>query len=138
MRSEIRDDESTELQLAPLLDCMFLLLIFFLLATTMKKIQNELDLMLPQSHAAKEVPEAAGTLVLGIDRAGRFYVDGVAAGRGKVRVALRAARDERRPVRLDADAETPYRQIVEMITLCEWEGVDHVKLNTRRDPDEVP
>ena len=49
MKVDLRDDEGIEVQMAPLIDCVFLLLIFFLVATTLKKINNELPLVLPLS-----------------------------------------------------------------------------------------
>jgi len=52
MRVRLEDDEQVEVQMAPLIDCVFLLLIFFLVATTLKKIDKELPLDLPEAAAA--------------------------------------------------------------------------------------
>ena len=37
MRFELGDDDRAEVQMSPLIDCVFLLLIFFLVTTMMKK-----------------------------------------------------------------------------------------------------
>ena len=41
MKIRMAEDERLEVQMAPLIDCVFLLLIFFLVATTLKKIEKE-------------------------------------------------------------------------------------------------
>ncbi len=133
MRINLSDDESIEVQMAPLLDCMFLLLIFFLVATSLKKLNKELPVELPYADAAVIVAEQPGTLVLGVDRAGNFYVDGVSVGRQRCLESIASAKENSFPVRLDADQETDYQYIVEMLNLCQMRGVTDIKLNIRRD-----
>ncbi len=135
MRVDIQEDDSVEVQMAPLLDCMFLLLIFFLVATTLKKITKELDVVLPESDAAIKAREEPNTLVLGVDRMGNFYADAVPAGRETLLRELARAKAERKLVRLDADEETEYKYVVEMIGLCHMRGINDIKLHIR--PDET-
>ena len=40
MRLNYDDDDKVEVQMSPLIDCVFLLLIFFLVTTMMKKMGN--------------------------------------------------------------------------------------------------
>ena len=47
-------DSLGDVQMGPLIDCVFLLLIFFLVTATMQKPHKELDLQLPNSAAARE------------------------------------------------------------------------------------
>lgn len=135
MRINLHDDESIEVQMAPLLDCMFLLLIFFLVATSLKKINKELPISLPVADAAVKVPEDPRTLVLGVDRMGNFYVDGVQAGRTMCLDRIEAARENNYLVRIDADRAARYQHLVEMLNLCKMRGVTDVKLHMRRDPE---
>ncbi len=132
MRIRLHEDEHIEVQMAPLLDCMFLLLIFFLVATSLKKINKELDIDLPMADAAVKVPEDPQTLVLSVDRLGKFYVDGVEAGRQRCLDRIEAARENDYLVRIDADKVTRYQDVVEMLNLCKMRGVTDVKLHMRR------
>ena len=50
-------DSDDEVQMAPLIDCVFLLLIFFLVATKLKKVEPEVPIELPVSGAAIERTE---------------------------------------------------------------------------------
>jgi len=135
MRIRKQDDEVVEVQMAPLIDIVFLLLIFFLVATTMKKIEKELPLELPQSAAAIEQPQEEEMLILGVNKAGQKYLGSDPVGTETLHNRLReaAARDPRQRVRIDADRATPYENVVELIEFCQFEGLRNVGLHTRKD-----
>ena len=46
MRLNYDDDDKVEVQMSPLIDCVFLLLIFFLVTTMMKKWEMQIPLTL--------------------------------------------------------------------------------------------
>ena len=131
-----RTEEDPQVQMAPLIDCVFLLLIFFLLATTLKKIEKELPLELPHSAAAIDVAEEPDLLIISVDRAGRKYIGaeplGTRALHTYIKSAARKNPDQR--VRVDADELARYRDVIEVIELCQFEGLRNVGLHTRKDP----
>lgn len=47
MRLNYDEDDKVEVQMSPLIDCVFLLLIFFLVTTMMKKWEMQIPLTLP-------------------------------------------------------------------------------------------
>lgn len=71
-----RDEPGTaEVGLTPLIDIMFLLLVFFLTVTTFAQEEKELDLKLPEArHASKG--DQGHALVVNVLRDGTFSVDG--------------------------------------------------------------
>jgi biopolymer transport protein ExbD len=89
-RSTKRDD--VELNITPLIDVVFLLLIFFMVSTSFIR-QSEISLTLPQ--ASEERPARDLDVVnISIDRSGRFYVNGQAllnAQIGTIRDAIKEA-----------------------------------------------
>ena len=124
-----KDDESLlEVQMAPLIDCVFLLLIFFLVATTLKNVEPELQLRLPVSSAAVDASQDGNQFVISIDYTGAVYLEGrkvsKAALRQKVKEAAILPNVPR--VRIDADRRTPYQYIVEVMDLCQFEGLYEV------------
>lgn len=135
-----RSAENPELQMAPLIDCVFLLLIFFLLATTLKKIEKELPLELPHSAAAVDIPEEPDLLIISVDRAGRKYIGSEPMGTRALHRYIKdaAQKDPDRRVRVDADELTRYRDVVEVIELCQFEGLRNVGLHTRKDAAKKP
>ena len=44
------DESAVEVQLTPLIDCVFLLLIFFLVSSQLKKVEKRLEVDLPRAH----------------------------------------------------------------------------------------
>lgn len=135
MRIRRQEDDNAEVQMAPLIDCVFLLLIFFLVATTLKKLEKELPLELPQSAAAIEKEVEPDLLILAVDKHGQKYIgsEPVTTDMLHKRVKEAAARNPRQRVRVDADRQTPYEQVIELIELCQFEGLRDVGLHTRKD-----
>ncbi|MEA3187709.1 MAG: biopolymer transport protein ExbD [Chthoniobacter sp.] len=129
------EDEPFEINLIPMIDCMLILLIFFMVATTVKHSEKELPIELPQADASinKQVDE--NLLVVALDRAGQKYVRAQPVTTEMLHQTLREA-GEANPnqrVRLDADRQTKYEDIVEVIELCQFHGLRNVGLHTRSE-----
>ncbi|MFW5829756.1 MAG: ExbD/TolR family protein [Planctomycetota bacterium] len=135
MRGSYQDDESAEVQMAPLIDCVFLLLIFFLVSSTLKKIDEELPLTLPDARAVVEVQQPDDFLVIAIDREGGFYLDGAPVNlsmlQGEVRNRARANSEVK--VRVDVDQDIPFKRAMEVLDLLRFEGIANVGINTRTE-----
>ena len=135
MQVDLREDEGLEVQMAPLIDCVFLLLIFFLVATTLKKIDEELPLTLPDSAAAIQVQQPDTYLVLSIDRQGNFYMDGTPVSLNILQNGLRrtALESPQTKIRLDIDENTPFRLAMQVLDILRFEELTNVGINTRKD-----
>ena len=135
MRVDLRDDEGLEVQMAPLIDCVFLLLIFFLVASTLKKIDRELPLTLPDIKAAVEVQQPADFLVVSVDREGNFYVDGTPVSLNLLQGALRekARVDPMSKIRIDADRLVAFERVMMVYDICRFENLQNVSVNSKRD-----
>ena len=130
-------EDRPEVQMAPLIDCVFLLLIFFLLATTLKKIEKELALELPHSAASMDVAEEPDLLIISVDKYGRKYIGSEPMGTRALHDYIKAAKlkNPLQRVRVDADENVRYRDVVEVIELCQFEGLRNVGLHTRKDTE---
>ncbi len=137
MNIDLRDDDAVEVAMAPMIDCVFLLLIFFLVATTLKKIDKELPLELPDAAAAIEVQQPEGFSVISIDQEGGLYLDGapisVSILQNRVR-ALGATEDAK--VRLDIHRETPFQRVMEVLDVLAFEEVPHTGIKVREETGE--
>lgn len=133
MRFKADDDDNVEVQMTPMIDCVFLLLIFFLVATVMKKIDNELEVDLPESAAAIEVQKASDTLVMGISKEGDYYVNGNPVGLEMLHNRLReVGRDNpEHPIRIDGDRSAMMQHLIHILDLCKFEGLKNVSIHTR-------
>jgi biopolymer transport protein ExbD len=126
-------DQDFEIPLIPMIDCMFVLLVFFLVATTLKRTERELPIDLPQSGAAMDLEQKEDTLVIGVDRNGQkfFGAEPVSTELLHQRLAAAALTDPNRRVRIDADVSTPYVAVVELIEICQFNNLRNVGFHTK-------
>ena len=130
-----RPREELELNLTPLIDVVFLLLIFFMVSTTFQK-ESEISLQLPR--AATDPPESVpDRLEIVIDAAGSFYVNDQELLRSDVE-SLQAALyelaggDRDRPVTVRADAQTPHQAVVTAMDAAARLGMVRMSIATSR------
>lgn len=125
-RSEIRE----EISLAPLIDVTLLLLIFFMLTSTILR-PEAVELALPGSSTAELAPDAA--LVVGLATGGALTLGGEPVSRDALRaaVATALATDPERPVEMRTDAQLPVQDMVDLMDLLRSAGVRNLALATR-------
>ena len=137
MRIDLQDDEAVEVQMAPLIDCVFLLIIFFLVSTVMKKLERELpvDLPRPATRISREVKKDAEMLIIGIDRQGQFHLGANPVSLELLHATLRetAAQNPLKRVRIDGDRYAPFESAIHILELCQLEGLKNVGIHTARD-----
>jgi len=133
MRVKFEDDEQVEVQMAPLIDCVFLLLIFFLVATTLKKIDKELPLDLPQAAASVSKQVIDQMTIVSIDRDGNFYLGSDPVGQGYLAKKLHevASKDPKTRIRIDADRDAPMWAAVQILDICNFENLKNVGIKTK-------
>ncbi len=120
MRLELDDaEEDFTPNLTPLIDVVFLLLVFFLAATTFSKEEVELDLELPQaSHGKKEEP--AEPLVISVGKEGELFVDGRAVTFEALKQKLTAAarRNKDQEVLIRGDTRVQFGVVAQAFDAC--------------------
>ena len=128
-----RHDEEMEINLIPMIDIMLILLIFFMVATTIKSTDKTLPIELPHSSASLDTQPNESLLVIGLDAAGNKYLaaDKVTTDFLHERIREAAALNKEQTVRVDADRLTPYEHLVEVVELCQFEGLRNISLRTR-------
>lgn len=128
-----RHDDEMEINLIPMIDIMLILLIFFMVATTIKSTDKTLPIELPHSAASLDSQPNESLLVIGIDAAGTKYIDSAKVTTDVLHERIRqaAAVDVKQQIRVDADRLTPYEHLVEVVELCQFEGLRNISLRTR-------
>ncbi len=115
MKFKRESREELELNLTPLIDVVFLLLIFFMVSTTFQK-ESEISLQLPKASDTAEETNT-DTIEVVINAAGRFYVNDqelVKSDAESVQAALQKVTNGNRdiPLTIRADAQTPHQAVV--------------------------
>ena len=130
--------EVADINLTPLIDVVFLLLIFFMVSTTFNR-ESELSIELPaaSAEARKRQPES---IEVAIDAQGRFYVNGrqlLNTQSKTVRQALRSAAggNDSPPIIISADAKTSHQAVVQIMDAARELGFVHLTFATRLLPE---
>ena len=139
MRIDVGEEEQPEISLIALIDCIFFLLMFFMVASSFQKqaegkAQKQLPITLPESAVSLDKPVAdASPVIIGVDVKGGLYWgrDPVTTVELRDRLHAEAQRDPNRAVRIDGDTQVPYQQVVHLLDLCQFEGLTHVSLRAR-------
>ena len=123
------DDQSrrrVSLDISPLLDVVFLLLIFFLVTTTFMP-DASMDLELPESTTATQSEIAATVVTVGED--GGVQIDGDSVSMQELERAIAALLpEEREKITVRTDARVDYGVIVRIIDALRNAGVDALSL----------
>jgi biopolymer transport protein ExbD len=119
----------TELNITPLLDLAFVLLVIFIITTT--PIVNDLDLSLPNaSKHQKDPPRKANYIT--VEASGKLWINKAAVdlvGLQQTLVGLRL-NDPDLSVIVRGDGRTKYRQIRAVLDVCQQANVVKVDLAT--------
>jgi len=122
------------IQLAPLVDVLLLLLIFFLLTWNAARNENELDIKIPKASAATEKTAPIGDVIVNVKADGSVVVNRrVLSGPDllallKSLVQLNA--DQAVVIRGDEAGE--YKNIVDVLDICSQAGVTNVAFATAK------
>ena len=73
MRIRKKDDDDVTLEMSPLIDCVFLLLIFFLITTMMKKLEKQIPIEVPDPDVTISERMDARRVILAIGKDGHYY-----------------------------------------------------------------
>lgn len=123
----------TELNITPLLDLAFVLLVIFIITTT--PVVNDLDLNLPRaSQRQKDPPKKANYVTA--DRAGRLYLNKKEVDFTELHAQLVQLRtdDPDLSVIVRGDAKTKYDRIVNIMDMLQQANVVKVELATEPLP----
>jgi biopolymer transport protein ExbD len=125
--------ERLSLDITPLIDVVFLLLIFFMVSSSFEK-QSKLKVDLPEA-SAKTDNSPADTVVIGIDEQGRYYVNDrslVNTEKETLKLALIKTIGDKKdmPLVLRADADAPHKSVVKAMDVAAQLGLTRMSIAT--------
>lgn len=130
--------QEPEVNLTPLIDVVFLLLIFFMVSTTFEE-ESELEVILPDA-SQEATPDDQDMIVVGIDAEGRYEIEGIVVESGNrvlLRRTLAKAVEGRRsePIGIRADGRTPHQAVVTVMDVAAGLGLDKLAIMTSTVPE---
>ena len=123
--------------MTPMIDVVFLLIIFFLVSSHLARREHELPLELPTAATGDEVPVEAARLTLNIENDGTMSLGGSRISAEDLRQRLLAARQKQGDdveLRVRADRTVPYRVIRPVLATAAQCGLWNVTFAVIRPP----
>ena len=111
-----------DIDITPLIDVLFMLIIFFVLTATF--IQGKLDIDLPSGESTASDMKRALTLT--VEKDGTIFWDGVKVSREELPVLARGARE--REILIAGDKNAPYGKVAEVLSILKKEGISSAGL----------
>ena len=117
---------SLSLDLAPLIDIVFLLLIFFMLSSSFLNPALKLDLPKSVTHDSKE-PEQ---VVISIDQQGKIFLnrDQVQINHLKSQLEIKLSHSKKPSVHVRGDQEMAYKYFVQVMDIARQAGAQQVNI----------
>src|SRR5437763_17040680 len=122
------------IQLAPLVDVLLLLLIFFLLTWNAARNENELDVKVPKASAAKEKAAPPGDVVVNVRTDGSVVVNRRTMNGAELSDLLQSLVKlyPEQAVVIRGDEGGAYKNVVNVLNICSQAGVSNVAFATAK------
>ncbi|HHZ70713.1 MAG TPA: biopolymer transporter ExbD [Methylococcaceae bacterium] len=128
-----RKKRNLEISITPMIDVVFLLLIFFMVTTTFNK-NTALQITLPESGSKELVPRKL--LVLSIDSTSQYYLNEQPLVDNKLSTLTRSLasvfKDKEQALVINADALAPYQAVVNALDIAGRVGFVQITFATQQ------
>lgn len=136
MQLQITHKREMSINLTPLIDVVFLLLIFFMVSTSFTR-ETQIELELPKAEGSPLQTEYE-VVEISVDSTGNFYVNKKALINTQIATIKKAILkvsdgDTTLPLIISADAKAPYQAIITAMDAAGQEGFTNIQMATRRD-----
>lgn len=125
------------LQLAPFIDVMLFLLVFFILTWQIARYEAELSVSLPVAEEGERSKRLPGEILLNLTRDGTVIINRSERSDSELESILTqiTADFPDQAVILRADAATPYQEVIRVIDICKKAKVWNIAFTTK-PPDK--
>lgn len=129
--SRIRGEDNVEINMAPLMDMIFILLIFFLVTTSFVK-ESGIEVQRPVAQTAETKEKA--NMVVGINKKGQVYIDNNQVSVSTVRPIMEQYLMEtpQGSVVIAADKRSQTDILIQVLDEIRLSGVKDVSIATRK------
>jgi biopolymer transport protein ExbD len=125
MRFLTKSEEDYSINLPSMTDIIFLLLIFFMVATVLKDSTRRLDVQLPEARSGQTAEAQRLTIEMAAD--GTMSLNGELITQEQLEQQLQPAdADAQRSVIIKADKRLSYGKVIEIMGLCQASGIAEI------------
>ncbi len=130
-----KKNKPLEVSLTPMIDVVFLLLIFFMVTTTFSK-ETSIKIQLPQAEG-QDVKQHKQVLLLTIDKSGQFFIDGRALQDKSLAILSKelsaVSANKQLPLVIHADANAPVQAAISVLDVANNVGFKNISFTTQKE-----
>jgi len=132
MKFAVRKRRAPTIIIVSLVDILTILLIFFVVSTTFKKDQPEVQINLPESKTATNAPAETEHAIVTVNQSDEVMLDNKAIAVDQLEAAVRDLPDKRRATLvLQADKKASFGIIIKVMDALKLAGVRNLPAFTR-------
>jgi len=124
--------ERPVIQMAPLIDIVFLTLVFFMTMSVYTQMESEISISVPKSKTSKDVMRSPGEIMINITKDGEFFINQKRMDETALEGLLKqvAILFPDQPVIIRADEETMHKHIVQALDACASADIWDISFST--------
>jgi biopolymer transport protein ExbD len=134
MKFAVKKRRAPSIIIVSLVDILTILLIFFVVSTTFKKDQPEVQINLPESKIATKAPAEMEHALITVDQNDEIKLDGRTVSPDELETAVRDLPPTRKSsLALQADKKASYGTIIKVMDSLKLAGVKNLPAFTREE-----
>ena len=123
------------IQIAPLIDIVFLTLIFFMVLSIFQQLESEISISVPKAKESKEIVRSPGEIIINIMKDGAVIVNQKRLGYEELEEMLKRISTlfPNQPVIIRADEKTYHKFVVKVLDACASADIWNVSFATLKE-----
>ncbi|MFT7485157.1 MAG: biopolymer transport protein ExbD [Candidatus Paceibacteria bacterium] len=133
---ELEAGDEPQMNLTPMIDVIFQLLIFFMVATTFQQDEREMDVELPPAASGTELTREDDEIIIHVKRDGALVIKGETYDQPALarHLAMAAERNPKTPVMIRGDRLVHHEDVIGVMDACGIAGLTSLSLGTLEAP----
>lgn len=119
-------DEKVDMQMGPMIDCIFQLLIFFMVTTTFARSESEIAIPLPGGYEEASSSQVFEEIVVKINNDGRIFVNEKEYDSAQIKelpelkelLTMLSELYSEQVIIIEANQDTVYDRVIDVINAC--------------------
>ena len=138
MRIPRKQPPKARIEIIPMIDTMFFLLVFFMLATLTMTAQSTLPVTLPQAAGVQDKNQSV--MIMTVTKDGQLFCDGEQAGtpaEAARRLAQQSQGDQQISVIINADSGVEHGRVVDLMAAIRQQGLARIAIGVQDSQNTV-
>ena len=135
---KIRSDKSggATVEMTPLIDIMFTLIIFFLATATFQEEERDIEINVPSNTSGKTLSTAPKLIVINVKQDGTYKLGAQSMRLDNIKLKLRAAAEEdpEQRVLVRADGEARHKHVAAAVAAAKGSGIHRNPIGYKAEP----